>query len=180
MVFRFITLLLTIIAVAVSVALSSMPQTGRITLRSVQGDVISLDKHRGQPVVLVFNATWVPMANKSLPALQRIANFYERRGVVFYWVSVNSDRAGEKRYISDADLKAFAKENGLEISVLRDPEMKALHHFGLDALPSLVILDRAGEVWHRQTGFDPGQTIGYAEIAKPLNKLLRLEHSTFD
>lgn len=138
--------------------------------------MITLDKHRGHPVVLVFNATWVPTTKKSLPALQRIANLFESRGVVFYWVSVNSDHAGENRYISDADLKAFAKENGLKVLVLRDPEMKALHHYGLNALPSFVIFDREGELWRTQTGFDTGQTIGYAGMSKLLNELLRLDH----
>jgi hypothetical protein len=104
---------------------------------------------------------------------------FESRGVVFYWVSVNSDHAGENRYISDADLKAFAKENGLEAPVLRDPEMKALHHYELDVLPSFVILDREGELWRTQTGFDTGQTSGYAGMAKLLNELLRLGHHAF-
>jgi peroxiredoxin len=177
--FNFITQSIVIIAMTLSTALFSSPQTGNITIRSVDGDMISLDKHRGQPVVLVFNATWVPTAKKSLPALQRIANLYESRGVVFYWVSVNSDHAGEKRYISDADLKAFANKNGLEVSVLRDPEMKALHHYGLDVLPSLVILDQAGKLWRTQTGFDTGQTSGYAGMAKLLNELLRLSHHAY-
>jgi peroxiredoxin len=174
MFFNFITQTVAIIAMALSTALFSAPQAGNITLRSVEGDIITLDKHRGHPVVLVFNATWVPTAKKSLPALQRIANLFESRGVVFYWVSVNSDHAGEKRYISDANLKTFAKENGLEVSVLRDPEMKAFHHYGLNALPSLAILDRKGELWRTQTGFDSGQTIGYASVAKLLNELLQL------
>jgi peroxiredoxin len=179
MVFTFITRTVVIIAMTLSTALFSAPQSGSITLRSVEGDMISLDKHRGHPVVLVFNATWVPTAKKSLPALQRIADLYESRGVVFYWVSVNSDHTGEKRFSSDADLKAFAKENGLEVSVLRDPEMKAFHHYGLDALPSFVILDREGELWRAQTGFGTWETIGYAGMAKLLNELLRLGPAAF-
>jgi cytochrome c-type biogenesis protein len=176
MAFNFITQTVVIIAMTLSTALFSAPQSGNITLRSVEGSMISLDKHRGHPVVLVFNATWVPTAKKSLPALQRIADLYESRGVVFYWVSVNSDHAGEKRYISDADLKAFAKENGLKVSVLRDPEMKALHHYGLNALPSSAILDREGDLWRTQTGFGTGQTSGYAGMSKLLSELLRLGH----
>jgi peroxiredoxin len=180
MVFRSIAQIGTIIALTVSLAPIATAQTSKITLRSVEGNMISLDKHRGEPVVLVFNATWFPMANRSLPALQRIANLYENQGVLFYWVSINNDRAGEKGYIADADLKAFAKENGLEVSVLRDPEKTALHHFGLDAVPSFVIIDRVGELWHRQTGFDTGRAIGYARMMNLLNKLLRNDPSTLD
>jgi peroxiredoxin len=176
MVFNFIIQTIVIIAMTLSTALFSAPQTANITLRSVDGEVINLDKHRGHPIVLVFNATWVPTAKKSLPALQRIADLYESRGVVFYWVSVNSDHAGEKRYISDADLKTFAKNYGLEVSVLRDPEMKALHRYGLSVLPSSVILDRKGDLWRTQTGFGTGQTFGYAGMAKLLNELLQLGH----
>lgn len=180
MIFRFITWMIAIIAVTMSVVRLSTAQTGKITLRSVEGNIINLDEHRGNLVVLVFNATWFPMANRSLHALQRIANFYESQGVVFYWVSVNSDRAGEKGYISDAELKAFAKMNGSELSVLRDPEIKVLHHYGLDALPSFVIINRAGELWHRQIGFDTEQATGSAKLTKLLNTLLRVDPSMFE
>jgi AhpC/TSA family len=46
-------------------------------LQSVDGKAVSLADHRGQVVVLTFNAPWSPITIKSLPALQRIANLKE-------------------------------------------------------------------------------------------------------
>jgi hypothetical protein len=63
-----------IIAMTISVTTFSNAQTGKVTLHSVEGNEISLDEHRGYPVVLIFDATWFPMANKSLYALQRLGN----------------------------------------------------------------------------------------------------------
>ncbi len=147
-------------------------QTDQLTFRSVDGKRVSLADHSGHVVVLVFNGTWVPMTNKSLPALQRIANLYENRSVVFYWVSINSARVGDESYISDAGLKAFARENGLQLTVLRDPERKAFRAFGLDALPSIVIIDSKGEVYQKHTGFDPVRVLGYEVLTRALNQLL--------
>jgi peroxiredoxin len=147
-------------------------QTDQLTFRSVDGKRVSLADHSGKVVVLVFNGTWVPMTNRSIPALQRIANLYENRGVVFYWVSINSGRMGDESYISDAGLKAFARENGLQLTVLRDPERKAFRAFGLDALPSIVIIDRTGEVYQKHAGFDPARVLGYEVITRALNQLL--------
>lgn len=165
--------LIIIIALLAFASLKTAAQTDQLTFRSVNGDKVSLADQGGQVVVLVFNATWVPMTNKSLPALQRIANRYESRGVIFYWVSVNGARVGEESYISDADLKAFARENGLRLTVLRDPERKAFGAFGLDALPSTVIIDRTGQVYQKHVGFDPTQVLGYEVLIKTLNQLLR-------
>jgi peroxiredoxin len=147
-------------------------QTNQISLQSVDGKRVSLDDHSGQIVVLVFNATWVPITDKSISALQRIANLYEGRGVVFYWVSINSDRNGDKSYISDANLRAFARESGLHLTVLRDPERSAFRAFGLDALPSIVIIDRTGKVFKKHVGFDPDRILGYEVLTKTLNQLL--------
>lgn len=156
----------------------AIAQAGQLTLQSVDGKEVSLADHRGQVVVLAFNANWTPMANKSLPALQRIANRYKSRGVIFYWVSINSALAGEKNFATDADLKAFAQENGLHLTVLRDSERKAFHEFGLEVIPSIVILDREGKVYKKQVGFDTRPTRGYKSVIRALNRLLIKEPTT--
>jgi peroxiredoxin len=153
-------------------AMKTAMQTDQLTFRSVDGKRVSLADHKGHIVVLVFNGTWIPMTNKSLPALQRIADLYENRGVVFYWVSINSAHIGDESYISDANLKAFARENDLQLTVLRDSERKAFRAFGLDALPSIVIIDRKGEVYQKHAGFDPTRVLGYRVLSRALNQLV--------
>jgi hypothetical protein len=56
--------------------------------------------------------------------------------------------------------------------VLRDPERSAFRAFGLDALPSIVIIDRTGKVFKKHVGFDPARIMGYEVLTKTLNQLL--------
>jgi len=42
----------------------------------------------------------------------------------------------------------------------------AFHAFGLDALPSIVMLDRTGKVFKKHVGFDPVQVLGYEVLTK--------------
>jgi peroxiredoxin len=143
-----------------------------VTLKSVEGESVT-PGNGGKVTVLAFGATWVPLSSKELPALQKLADRYQGRSVEFYWVSVNSLKSGAKSYASDADLKAFAAKYNVRMTVLRDPDQAAYRSFGLDSLPSLVILDGAGKVSHKHVGFDPDQTDGYGEVSRALDKLLK-------
>src|SRR5262249_48869377 len=133
----------------------------------------NLADQRGKVVVLSFGATWVPLANKELPALQKLADRYAGRGVVVYWVSTNGTKPGTKTYSSDAELEAFAGQNGLRLPVLRDPDQTAYRALGLNALPTLVIIDRDGRVYRKLVGFDPEQAEPYGEVIRILDQLLK-------
>lgn len=156
----------------VALLLGNLSAQSPVTLKSVDGD--SVTPGEGSKVtVLAFGATWVPLSSKELPALQKLADRYKGRNVEFFWVSVNSLKSGAKSYASDADLKAFAAKYNVRITVLRDPDQSAYRTFGLDSLPSLVILDSAGKVSHKHVGFDPDQADGYGEVSRALDKLLK-------
>jgi len=163
-------LALVILAAMISAAVAQAPQ---IVLRSVDGRNFSLADNRGKVVVLSFGATWVPLAAKELPALQKLADRYAGRDVNFYWVTTNSAKAGAKNYASDADLQAFARQHGWRLTVLRDPDQAAYHAFGLDALPTVVVIDREGKVNRKHVGFDPEQGEAYAEVIRSLDQLLK-------
>jgi peroxiredoxin len=157
-------------ALLVSAALA---QSSSVTLRSADGRSVNLAESRGKVVVLSFGATWVPLAAKELPALEKLAERYANRNVSFYWVSINSAKPGAKNYASDAELQAFARRHGLSLMVLRDPDQTAYRAFGLDALPTIVILDREGQVSRKHVGFDPEQIEAYAEVMRSLDQLLK-------
>lgn len=150
-------------------------QAVQVKFRSLNGKEIKLADHQGQAIVMVFSSTESPMAAKSLPALQRLADSYESRDVVFYWVSINSDKEKDKNYVTDAGLIAFARENGLRLTVLRDPDRESFRAFCLDALPSIVIIDRKGEVYKKEVGFDMERSQGFSSLRMSLNQLLNRE-----
>ncbi|MBI1762709.1 MAG: TlpA family protein disulfide reductase [Acidobacteria bacterium] len=143
------------------------------TFQTVDGKTVGVPELRGKVVVLSFGATWVPLAAKELPALQKLADRYAPRGVQIYWVSVNSAKAGGKNFMTDADLAAFADKRGLHAPVLRDPEQAAYRAYGVDALPTIVILGKDGRVVRKHVGFDPDQGEAYGAVMKELDQLLK-------
>ncbi|MCI0337605.1 MAG: TlpA family protein disulfide reductase [Acidobacteria bacterium] len=148
-------------------------QDQSFTLRSTSGQTVNLNDLRGKVVVLSFGGTWVPLATKELPALQKLADRFAGRDVQFYWVSINSAKPGARNYAPDADLQAFAQKHNLRLTILRDPEQEVYRAFGLDALPTLVVLDRQGKVARKHVGFGTDQGESYNQIIRDVEQLLK-------
>ena len=148
-------------------------QSPQLALRSTDGRTVNLSDDRGKVVVLSFSATWAPLVSRELPALQKLADRYAGRGVVVYWVSINTLKQGSKNYASDADLQAFATRYGLKRPVLRDPEQAAYRAFGLNALPTIVVVDPSGGIAHRHVGFDPEEGDSLGDVSKVIDQLLK-------
>lgn len=146
-------------------------QAPNVTLTGVDGSSFSLAGNKGKVVVLSFGATWVPMTAKELPALQKLVSAHPKAS--FYWVSTNAAKAGEKNFVSDADLQAFVAKNGLRIPVLRDADKAAYKAFGLTSLPSLLVIDATGNIKLKHEGFDPDQVDPFGDVSQAINQLTK-------
>lgn len=142
-------------------------------LRTTDGGEITSEMVRGDVVVLAFGSTQLgSLAKAQVQGLQELANEFGERDVRVYWVSTESDSPKSKTYASDAQLSAFARKNGLKIAVLRDPEGALFKQTGSDQLPSVVLLDRRGEVSGSPIGgHDPNSKL-VDLLSKRLNDLL--------
>jgi peroxiredoxin len=156
-----------------TVSSAFLPQSRQATFRSVDGREVRLADHKGKVVVMSFGGTWVPLASKELPALQKIADRYSSRGVQVYWVSINSSKPGARNYASDADLQAFAQKYNLKVTALRDPDQTVYKSFGLDAVPTVVIIDQEGNLAHKHVGFGADQGEAYGELIRVIERLLK-------
>ena len=165
-----VTLTLAILMLIVS---TTFTQNERINLRSIDGQDVNLSDQKGKVIVLSFGGTWVPMTARELPALQKIADRFSNRGVQVYWVSINSAKPGARNFASDSDLQGFAQKNNLRLKMLRDPDQEAYRYYGLDALPTLVILDKEGKVARKHVGFGTDQGEAYNQIIRELEQLLK-------
>ena len=142
------------------------------SMRSTDGQTITSDSLRGEVVVLAFGASWLPLSKTQLQGIRKLADEYANRGVVVYWVSTESDQAKSKNYASDAQLRAFAEKYGLKVTVLRDPDGAISRKFGVDQLPSIVILDKNGNpVDEPIGGIDPNGNLA-GQLASRLDKVL--------
>src|SRR5262245_52238286 len=127
------------------------------SLRSVDGQSVSSESLRGEVVVLAFGASWLPLSRTQLQGVRKLADEDSGRGGVVYWVSTESHDTKSRNYASDDQLQSFSQKYGLKVTVLRDPDGVVSKRFGVDQLPSIVILDKQGVVSGAPIGgLDPG------------------------
>ena len=165
--------------VALSALLATLPVSARqrtggpveFSLRSIDGQTVTSNSLKGEVVVLAFGASWLPLSRTQLQGIRKLADEYSTRGLVVYWVSTESEDAKSKNYATDEQLKAFAQKYGLKVTVLRDPDGVVSKKFGVDQLPSIVILNKEGNsVGTPIGGLDPGGNLA-AQLAPILDKL---------
>lgn len=143
------------------------------SLRSIDGTNVSSDEVRGEVVVLAFGASWLPITRKQVQGIRKLADTYSAHGVIVYWVSTDSEKPNSRNYASDDQLRAFARKYDLNLTVLRDPDGKVSKQFGVDQIPSVVILDKQGEVYGEPiNGLNPDGNLD-VQLAKPLDELLK-------
>ena len=154
------------------VALAQNPARVDFSLKSIDGQTITSNSLRGEVVVLAFGASWLPLSRTQLQGVRKLADEYSSRSVVVYWVSTDSDDPKSKNHASDEQLRAFAQKYGLKVTVLRDPDGAISKKFGVDQLPSIVILDKQGNMVDGPIGgLDPNGNLA-GQLASRLDKLL--------
>ena len=147
------------------------PATVNFSLRTTDGQTITSDSLRGEVVVLAFGASWLPLSKAQLQGVRKLADEYSDRGVVVYWVSTESEDPKSKNFASDENLRAFAQKYGLKVTVLRDPDGTTSKKFGVDQLPSFVIVDKQGVASEPIGGLDPNGNLAN-QLAERLDKVL--------
>jgi peroxiredoxin len=142
------------------------------SLQSIDGQTITSSSLKGEVVVLAFGASWLPLSRTQLQGVRKLADEYADRAVVVYWVSTESVDPKSKNYASDDQLRGFAQKYGLKVTVLRDHDGAVSKKFGIDQLPSIVILDKEGNMSGAPIGgLDPGGNLA-GQLAARLDKLL--------
>ena len=105
---------------------------------------VALDKLRGQVVYVDFWASWCVPCRTSMPALEALARRFGPRGFVV--VGVNKDASLE-------DAERFLRRVPVSFALVADPSDSAARAFGVKAMPSGYLVDRAGVVRHVHRGF---------------------------
>jgi thiol-disulfide isomerase/thioredoxin len=121
-----------------------------VTLKLLEGDKqVALAAQRGRVVMLDFWATWCGPCRVSMPRVQQIHREYASRGVDAY--AVNTDVGQPDR---DIHVREFMMQHGLTLPVAIDgDDSKVQAAFGVSSLPTLVVLDRAGQVAFSDIGW---------------------------
>ncbi len=139
------------------------------TLKTAQGQPVSLADFRGKAALLEFFATWCPHCNAEAPHLRSLYASLPKSRYAF--VSVNAD--GEDA----ASVFAYHRYFGLQFPALLDPSSQpgSFHQqgaagsvstsYGVQAFPTFYVLDRTGRIFWRSDGEQPDALLRL-ELAK--------------
>ncbi len=104
---------------------------------------LTLSDLRGQAVVLDFWASWCGPCQAEAPIINKVAQRYKDRGLVV--VGVNTSDNEQKA-------RAWAAQRGLSFPIVYDGNDATARAYGVENLPTLVVVSRTGNVIAVRTG----------------------------
>lgn len=110
------------------------------------GARVRLADQRGKLVILDFWASWCGPCKAQTQALIALKKRPEAADVVVIGINVSDDREAALRYLSAVNPPWL---------VVEDPEGVANRAYGVEALPTLVAIDKAGNVFAVRRRFVP-------------------------
>ena len=152
-------------------SIQSVAQKGpaEFSLYSIDGENVTSQSVRGEVVVLAFGASWLPLSRNQMESVKKLADQYAGRGVTVYWVSVDSANTKSKNFVSDDQLRELARK--YKVTILRDPDGALSRKMGVDQVPSIVILDKQGNIADSIGGMDPNANLT-TQLSARLDKIL--------
>ena len=112
------------------------------------GSSLRLSDLRGRAVLIDFWATWCEPCRIQAPIVDQLARRWRDRGVVVVGVDTDAPDQGDPR--------AFALSRGLSYPIVQDTGGAASHAYGVDSLPTLVVVSPAGKIVAIRTGVTEG------------------------
>lgn len=108
--------------------------------RLLDGSRVSLHEFRGQPLLLQFWATWCPVCSMEQGSIDAIARDYAV-------LSVALDEAPADQ------IREWMSEKGVIYAVIRDPSGQISAQFGVQGVPTSMILDASGNIRFVEVGY---------------------------
>jgi cytochrome c biogenesis protein CcmG, thiol:disulfide interchange protein DsbE len=105
--------------------------------------MLALSDLKGKPVILDFWATWCGPCRAEAPILDKVAARYRDKGLVV--VGVNTSDA-------DGNAQEWARARGLSFPIVYDAGDSAARGYGVENLPTLVVVSKAGKIVAMRTG----------------------------
>jgi thiol-disulfide isomerase/thioredoxin len=112
---------------------------------TMDGREITMAQMKGRPMVLNFWATWCPPCVKEMPALDKVAQDYEKHGLVVIVASLDTSVATAKDYLLNNRLGT--------VRPVMDGGSQQFSRLKNAALPVTLLVKRDGTLAERLDGF---------------------------
>ena len=130
-------------------------------LKSTSGKNVRLSELKGRIVMLNFWATWCGPCAEEIPHLNELHESLDPYDFELLGINLDEDQS-----------KAIHLANKLEVNfpVLFDTEKDVSKSFDIKAMPTTIIIDRAGKIRHVNRGFKKGYIEKYHRQIQALRK----------
>jgi thiol-disulfide isomerase/thioredoxin len=154
------------VALAATLAVSSLVGASSsiapsFSLPSRSGDTMSLDKLKGQVVMLNFWASWCGPCRHEMPLLDQMYKRYSALGFTLVGVNVEANTQDAEKWLA---------QTPVSFPVLFDKESKVSKLYDVNAMPSSVFIDRKGNVRYLHRGYKEGDEGEYLNQIRALLK----------
>lgn len=116
------------------------------SLKDLRGRIYTLEKLHGKIVLLDFWATWCTSCRESIPALGRLAKEFSRDPFLIISVSGDDSVQAWQKYV---------EREGMPWPQYHDADRHMARLFGIQYLPTYILIDPDGVIVIRQVGWSP-------------------------
>ncbi len=129
---------------------------------SPDGKTVRLSDFSGKVLLLDFWASWCGPCKQEMPFLVELYSANKDRGFAVLGVNVDKEAKNLEKFLSGLAVKP-------EFPIIHDPQSRICPLYGLEGMPTSVLIDRKGIVRYRHVGFKPGTG---EELLKEISALI--------
>ncbi|MCG8381013.1 MAG: TlpA family protein disulfide reductase [Gammaproteobacteria bacterium] len=134
-------------------------QAPDFVLKSQSGENLRLSEQRGQVILLNFWASWCGPCREEIPMLNTLHKQYEKLGFQVMGINIDKRRDAAERMMRDFQMA---------YPVLFDSQQGISKLYGVDAMPSTVMIDRDGIVRAIHRGYKKSYDAIYLDEIRKL------------
>jgi thiol-disulfide isomerase/thioredoxin len=123
------------------------------------GAALTLGKLRGQVVMMNFWASWCGPCREEFPLLDQMFRKYKGLGFTLLGVNVEPDAA---------DAEGFLAKTPVSFPIVFDHDSTVSKLYGVEGMPSTVLIDRKGAVRWVHQGYKAGDENEYLDQLRGL------------
>lgn len=142
----FLVVFVLLAAPAVAVTLHPGDEAPNFSLKDIDGNKVSLGQFRGKTVVIAFWSTWCSRCEEELSFLKE--SFGKRNDVVVLLVNQDSEKS-----VSLLRIRTVKEKLGITFPILMDEGLSLWEDFGINALPTSVVIGKNGVVKMVESNF---------------------------
>jgi len=108
-----------------------------IIIKDLNGRPVNVTGQKGRPAILMFWTTWCRFCRDAIKTMNKDYVGIEKEGITVLVINV-----GEYEY----KVKRYFKDTVMNFRVLFDENSLVADHYGLEGVPTYVLLDKEGKV----------------------------------